>query len=171
MLSQPYKGLENPDPDFRGAILLFPGDEMVRNLGSGFDRPLDPPDEYPSGLYLSPISRRGQNTFEDETKFVLPFKIGRQGYAKSSDLALFSENTEAEDATPKDMNDKLFSPGHNPYIEMHNMQLYRVLEKWADMVEEGSWDVDENGVAGGMEKFKNADTEEHWEKYVIDQDW
>ncbi|KAJ5479762.1 hypothetical protein N7530_005271 [Penicillium desertorum] len=31
----------------------------------------------------------------------------------------------------------------------------------------GDWEVDENGVAGGIEKFKDADTPEDWEKYQI----
>jgi hypothetical protein len=35
------------------------------------------------------------------------------------------------------------------------------------MVEGGIWKVDENGVVGDMETWKEADTEEGWEKYVI----
>jgi len=51
------------------------------------------------------------------------------------------------------------------------MQLYRILENWIDIVSDGDWDVDETGIAGGIEKFRDADTEEHWDKYVIEQDW
>jgi hypothetical protein len=35
------------------------------------------------------------------------------------------------------------------------------------MVEGDVWKVDENGVVGDMETWKEADTEEGWEKYVI----
>ncbi|KAJ5875576.1 uncharacterized protein N7473_012923 [Penicillium subrubescens] len=40
-------------------------------------------------------------------------------------------------------------------------------KNWAERVESGDWEVDENGVTGGIEKFKDADTPEHWKKYYI----
>jgi hypothetical protein len=39
------------------------------------------------------------------------------------------------------------------------------------MVEDGKWEVDENGVAGGIDKLKEADTEQHWEDYIISKIW
>jgi hypothetical protein len=51
------------------------------------------------------------------------------------------------------------------------MQFYRILENWVCMVEAGKWNVDEKGVAACIEKFREADTEKHWEDYVIAQDW
>lgn len=38
---------------------------------------------------------------------------------------------------PVEEHGKLFQPGHNPVIEMHDMQLYRVLEEWKGLVERG----------------------------------
>ncbi len=35
------------------------------------------------------------------------------------------------------------------------------------MVGPGEWEVGEEGVKGGIEKFKDADTEEHYFKYQI----
>jgi hypothetical protein len=35
------------------------------------------------------------------------------------------------------------------------------------MVERGDWQIDENGVAGGMDVWREADSEEKWEAYVI----
>jgi hypothetical protein len=170
--SLPFSNIPIQDVDSRPPILLFQGDDLVRDLGSAFGPPFDM-SPYPSGLYLSPIIRRGQNTFEDETKFLLPFKLGGHGFAKTSDSALIGEDTEADSDMVEavEKNDQLYQPGYNPYIEMHHTQLYRVLESWVDMVVEGDWDVDEHGVVGGLEKFREADTEEHWEKYVVPQDW
>jgi hypothetical protein len=39
------------------------------------------------------------------------------------------------------------------------------------MVESEAWEIDVNGVVGGIEKFMDADTEEHWEKYVLIHWW
>jgi hypothetical protein len=39
------------------------------------------------------------------------------------------------------------------------------------MVENGLWEVDDDGVTGGIEKFKEADTEAHWKDYWIEFDW
>lgn len=42
-----------------------------------------------------------------------------------------------------------------------------MLENWTERVETGDWLVGEDGVIGGIEKFKEADTKEHWQAYVI----
>lgn len=34
-------------------------------------------------------------------------------------------------------------------------------------METGGWLVIEDSVVGGIEKFKEADTKEHWREYVI----
>jgi hypothetical protein len=39
------------------------------------------------------------------------------------------------------------------------------------MVEKGHWEVNEHGVAGGIEKFKEADTEHKWQVYWIKRTW
>jgi hypothetical protein len=39
------------------------------------------------------------------------------------------------------------------------------------MVESGKWEVDQDGVAGGMEKWREADTEEHWQDYQLPCSW
>jgi hypothetical protein len=41
------------------------------------------------------------------------------------------------------------------------------LESWTERVEMGDWQVGEDGVVGGIDKFKEADTEEHWREYYI----
>jgi hypothetical protein len=36
------------------------------------------------------------------------------------------------------------------------------------MIENGHWEVGEDGVLGGIEKFKDADSEEKWNLYFVD---
>jgi hypothetical protein len=45
------------------------------------------------------------------------------------------------------------------------VQIHKVLENWAGMVERG------DGVEGGIRKFREADTAEHWEKYIVAHSW
>lgn len=52
-------------------------------------------------------------------------------------------------------------------LEPHAVQLRKVVMNWAEQVEMGHWDFDENEVAGGLEMFKDADTLEYWGKYHI----
>ena len=45
------------------------------------------------------------------------------------------------------------------------------VELGRESVEMGDWEVDENGIAGGIEKLKDADTPGHGEKYQIPLSW
>jgi hypothetical protein len=51
------------------------------------------------------------------------------------------------------------------------VQLKHVLWQWNDLVEAGLWEVDDNGVIGGIEKWKEADTEERWGNYQMSMSW
>jgi hypothetical protein len=169
--NQPYGDISPEQGDTR-PILLFRGDGEASDLEAIFSRPFDARHTCPSGVYITPYYRTDDSPFQDAIKFVLPFGIGGNGFAKASDGGLIGEDRDSEsDPTRKDMHDGLYTTGYNPYIEEHDLQLYRLLENWVDMVTEGHWQVDANGVAGGIEKFREADTEDHCEKYVILQDW
>lgn len=39
------------------------------------------------------------------------------------------------------------------------------------MVEEGKWKVDEYGAVGGIERWREADEEEHWSDYQLPMSW
>lgn len=62
----------------------------------------------------------------------------------------------------------LFS-GYSGYLpwDSRSSYLHKVLESWAERVEMGDWQVDQDGVVGGIDKFKEADTGEHWREYFI----
>jgi hypothetical protein len=47
----------------------------------------------------------------------------------------------------------------------HSSYIHKVLVNWAERVESGDWEVNGDGVANGIEKFKDADTPDHWMKY------
>ncbi|CAO2656576.1 Nn.00g053790.m01.CDS01 [Neocucurbitaria sp. VM-36] len=114
---------------------------------------------YPAGLYLRPTST---TKVEDECLFILPFGIGANGYARKSDGSKFGRKKNGEDSHVD-----LYRPGYQPFEEQHEQSLVDVLESWRGMVERGDWPIDENGVAGGMDVWKEADSKEGWEGYVV----
>lgn len=128
---------------------------------------------YPAGLYLTETDPHGAHPFEDGCKLILPYAIGENGWARTSDGALFGENTHAQGptASPVPRSTELYQLGFNHFIEMHDVQLKHVLSHWADMVEQGKWAVDADGVAGGIEKWREADTEDHWQDYQLPMSW
>jgi hypothetical protein len=178
LVDQPDKSQSDAYEECTCSKLLFRGDLISPKLGPLYDEWGKELHIWPPGLYLESYAkglplRCHYNSWEDAISFVLPFCIGAKGFAKSSDGGLIGENREHKGRKMKgmDTHDELYTPGYNPFLDMHNMQLCRVLENWCWMVEEGHWDVDASGVAGGIEKFKQADTKEHWEKYIIPLDW
>jgi hypothetical protein len=136
-----------------------------------FGYPFNGVDKYPAGLYLSCTSSSSNNSFEDESILVLPFRIGARGYARKSDGARFGENTQDERVRPSDTFSDVYQPGYQPFTNGHNVRLFCVLENWLGMVQRGDWKVDANGVMGGIGEWKKADTKESWEKYTIPPTW
>lgn len=128
---------------------------------------------YPAGLYLTETDPDGIHPFEDGCKLILPYAIGGNGWARTSDGALFGEKTHAEGpaASPVPRSTRLYQQGFNHFIETHDVQLKHVLSRWAEMVEEGKWTVDVDGVAGGIQKWREADTEDHWQDYQLPISW
>lgn len=47
------------------------------------------------------------------------------------------------------------------------LKLAIMLQIWTFMIENGHWEVDENGVMRGIEKFNEADTEEKFWLYTV----
>jgi hypothetical protein len=144
----------------------------ITGSGLPFSWPYSQVPTYPSGLYLAPVDRESSNSFEDEVKLVLPFGIGSHGFARTSDGARFGENTEDHGTVePKDTHAELYQPGFQPFGEIHGVRLVKVLRSWKEMVERGDWRVDGEGIVGGMEQWRKADTEMDWAKFVIPVDW
>jgi hypothetical protein len=104
--------------------------------------------------------------YGNRCKLLLPFGIGANGYARSSNSLLLGLSSNPPLHT--DEADQLYQiirysgllPGWR-----HGQFLVKILTSWAYRVELGDWVITENGVSGGMEKFKEADMPDHWEKY------
>ncbi|KAK6844433.1 hypothetical protein PG995_014543 [Apiospora arundinis] len=186
-LEFPYKHSEYPgSPKVQFPVLLFASSEgltynapAVTNYYSfdrpPFERPWAQVRSYPAGLYFT-MTDQGAPGFEDGVKLVLPFGIGGRGWARTADGAKFGELTEDGIRTDaeidgKDKFDSLFQLGYNPFVGAHEVRLVQVLRAWVKLVESGHWKVGPDGVLGGMEKWRDADTRWHWKKYVVPMSW
>ena len=167
---QPFRSyMSDSDPDIP-PILLFRSksnftDETIPNIVTGEPIPklfswYNRIKTYPAGLYLPPTS---PVQAEDECMLILPFGIGENGHARKTDGSRFGMEGYGEKSSHID----LYRPGYQPFEQPHEQSLVDVLESWRGMVERGDWQIDENGVAGNMDVWREADTEEKWEKYVI----
>lgn len=107
------------------------------------------------GLYLARCDRRHGMPFEDGVQLRLPWKPER-GWAKLSD------------GSSAYGYDSLYQSGELPFIPWHPVQLQAVLEYMYLNIERGFWPVDAQGVAGGLAKWREADTQEGWRKYFVD---
>ncbi|KAJ6133748.1 hypothetical protein N7523_000070 [Penicillium sp. IBT 18751x] len=150
-------------------LLLFRGE---RENKSPWSRPWFPDgnaEDIPSGLYIEPADKEFNWSSGNESRLLLPFSIGSNGFARSSNGIPF-KHARFPGGYPSDQlyQTHLFS-GYSGYLpwDSRSSYLHRVLENWAKRVETGDWLVGEDGVIGGIEKFKEADTEEHWREYVI----
>lgn len=156
-------------------VLLFHSSttqDLVNPSDPPFYWPYNQVSTIPAGLYITATDREFSIEFEDSVKLVLPFGIGANGFARTADGARFGENTEDEDnVEPKDTFCDLYQLGFVPFGEQHDVRLAQVLEVWLRQVESGNWTVGPEGIEGGMEKWKEADTEEHWEEYVVPVSW
>jgi hypothetical protein len=123
----------------------------------------------PYGVWISDIWKYSHHIFEDSFRLYLPFEIGANGFARLTDDSLIGENQESPGETGRGSGKKndLYQPGYCHFIPGHETSLGDLLEVWSNMVGAGEWEVGEEGVKGGIEKFKDADTEEHYFKYQI----
>jgi hypothetical protein len=124
----------------------------------------------PPGLYLSHFD--GLNyVFSNGCRLVLPFGIGAAGWARLSDYEGMGIQDYSDDPQPRDVCDDLYQSGYTGCSPHREVQLHKVLNSWADRVEAGDWEVGRDGVCGGIEKFKEADTPEGWKKYWVPPSW
>lgn len=186
---QPFRSVApeargDDQPEVQFPILLFrstdtfhaspspygPGDRTGSHLP--FLWPWSELPTYSAGLYFTD-SDWESCCFEDGVRLVLPFAIGKNGYAQTADGAKFGEKK--EDKGPigrgRDTYADLYQLGWVPFIEFHEVRLAQVLMAWLKQVESGFWEVGPEGVLGGMEKWRDADTAEHWGKYIVPINW
>ncbi|CEL02088.1 hypothetical protein ASPCAL01663 [Aspergillus calidoustus] len=127
-----------------------------------------------AGLYFRPVAQRWPLFWTNGCRLILPYEIGGSGWARQSNGEPFGLEWYwgGDDVKPRDTHGDLYQGGTiNGITNDHLVQIDKVLNNWADRVERGDWEVDENGVAGGIDKFREADTEAHWHKYWIPPSW
>jgi hypothetical protein len=155
--------LEQPYASFFGQV----GTEIPPILilrGEGMATPEEPFGRYPHqsipiGLYLTPCDTfNDASPWEDGAALILPYNVGGgDSWARTADQQPFSE-----------CNDSLYQIGWNPFIAPHPTRLVTILMVWYENLELGNWAVYGEGVAGGIDKYREADTEEHCMEYVVE---
>jgi hypothetical protein len=144
----------------------------IKSTTPTLDYPFNDISNLPCGLWTNVIDRNGHNEFEDACRLYLPFEIGANGFARLADDSLIGEDREGKGvARPSGRRNDLYQLGYNHYVPAHGPQLGDMLDIWKTLVGTGEWEVGEEGVRGGIEKFKEADTDEHYYKYQLFVKW
>lgn len=168
IVAQPFASLhdnferltkDQQNPRF-SPFLLFRADAKNR---SPWVRPWFPDgnaEDIPVGLYLDAVRKSVSTDSGNESRLLLPFEVGNRGYARSGNGVPLSRYG--------DTYDKLYRVYHSSGIlprDSHSSAIHKVLRNWAERIEMGDWEVDDDGVVDGIEKFKDADTPASWQKY------
>jgi hypothetical protein len=126
-----------------------------------FDLPYDRLGPVPCGLYVPNADLTSDNIQEASARLVLPFTLGSNSYARKSDTSRFHNTVD------------LYQPGFNTFSGdwITCVRLVRVFDSWRNNIESGEWQVDPDGVMDDITKFKDADTEQGWERYYLTPDW
>jgi hypothetical protein len=158
--NQPFGGVRASEIDIdiqnKMPVLLFMG-EGTCQPAEFFPHPYTQHSNVPTGLYLEGWTREDMVPFADAVRLLLPFPIG-------------SEDTWAQTANGisiDNKHDELYQIGDNPFINNHGVSLLAVLQSFYARVHQGNWSVDERGVSDPIERFREAETEEHCGKYVV----
>ncbi|PLB55596.1 hypothetical protein P170DRAFT_443341 [Aspergillus steynii IBT 23096] len=106
-----------------------------------------------TGLYITEAVTINESAFGDGCTLTLPFKVGANGWARRSNGEPIKGCT-YEDACA---HAELYQTQGIGFNDGHSVQIYK----------DDDWEVGEDGVLGGPEKFKDSDSEEHWHKYWI----
>jgi hypothetical protein len=115
--------------------------------------------EVSTGLYLVNTKTTER---ADGCKLLLPFSISEQGFARFGDGKVIS--------APR-QHDGLYQSEWSLIVRDDKLRVELLFKNWADMIEGGHWGVDENGVTGGIQKFREADTSSKWDLYQIQRAW
>lgn len=173
---QPFQNIDFHASRYYNPILLFPTNSHETTFPDRNQNPFrDPYDKdrtsFPSGVWISESILEGGD-FDDACRLLLPrHVIGREGeetehHAKSTDGFIL------EDSDGEGLAAGLYQTSCNPFIPRHEVELFRVLEHWVQMVRSGRWEVGAEGVSGGIEKWKEADeSDDGSELYQLDLTW
>lgn len=135
-------------------------DTQTRYPGKYWEYPLDSVPEYEAGLYLQAKTPERADGF----KLLLPFLIASNHYALNSDMSEIQGGSFTYNG--------LYRQGYHKILpDSDSHRLESLLGNWTKMVELGYWEVDENGVTGGIGKFIEADSPEKYDRYIVEKTW
>ncbi|KAH0175194.1 hypothetical protein KCU67_g370, partial [Aureobasidium melanogenum] len=156
IVKQPFKSMMARQADLQNRkkmpVLLFRGDDTCK-ASQWFPHPYKEAGDIPTGLYLEGWTQDDLVPFTDATRLLLPFTIGGE------DTWARTANNVSIDGT----HDDLYQIGVNPFASYHGVSLLAVLQNFYAHIYQGDWSVDENGVSGTIDTFREAEDEEHWE--------
>lgn len=109
--------------------------------------------QVPWGLYLDACDPGGPCPFEDGSRLALPFPLGQNGYARTAD------GSSLPAPRVHDGHTELYQLGQNPFISDHSSQLLATLLQFVGHIRQGMWQVGVDGVEGGADVFRQADTD------------
>lgn len=184
LLNQLFQDIDFRKSRYYNPILLFPAKNdddfsyttvFPNKIHNPFRHPYDQGcPSYPSGLWISESDLDG-GAFDDACRLLLPRHIIDRHENTESELEHCARSTDGfvlEDRGGEGLAAGLYQTSCNPFILRHEVELFRVLESWVGMVENERWEVDCNGVAGGIEKWMEADeSEEGSESYRLRLTW
>ncbi|KAL2802827.1 hypothetical protein BJX63DRAFT_437510 [Aspergillus granulosus] len=157
---------------YRGSLMIFQVDYEDDHDTKKSDQSTDLPRRWPPGVYIEDVRPGGNYHFANEFRLELPFRVGANGFAKQSSGQPLGVNIMEWNPRPKGTRRELYQSGFpTGFTDIRGVQIHKVLENWAGMMEKGDWVVGGDGVEGGIRKFKEADTEEHWEKHTVPHSW
>lgn len=171
--------LDQPITDFeasaRNDVGQFPGNCPLKIFQVICDQPVPGPHiphwtdlNFPAGFYIYPVVQEPPLCYRNGCHLALPFAIGEKGHARKSNGEPFGRDDRDFVPEPRNEHAGLYQPGLTDGLgDYHDVQLDKVLNNWAERVEMRDWDIDQDGVVGGIEKFREADMEDCWDKYWI----
>lgn len=155
LFEQPYAYFFGQEESEIPPILILRGEGSVKPTG-----PFGcyPHWTIPAGLYLEPCDTNDAAPWEDGAALILPYDVGgRDSWARMADQQPLPE-----------CNDSLYQIGWNPFVAPHPTRLVTILMLWYRNVQSGKWKVNQDGVMGGMGKYREADLEGHCMEYVVE---
>jgi hypothetical protein len=134
--------------------------DMPAKMGRYDGYPWNRCTSFSTGLYLHPTKDVER---PDGCKLLLPFNVRTNWWVRFGN---------GEPLGHYAAHDGLYQPGSSIINGDYTLlRLELLFQNWKGMIESGHWTVDENGVSGGIDKFKEADTEEKCGLYYIPRTW
>ena len=146
----------DPDIQSKMPVLLSIGEDTCQP-SEFFPHPYTHHPSIPIGLYLEGWTQEDLVPFADAVRLLLPFPIGGDDTWAQTGNGLAIDNS----------HDELYQIGDNPFMMEHGVSLLAVLQNFYAQVHQGKWCVDGRGVSDLIEKFREAESQEHRGKYIV----